>query len=82
MGKHNTADPTKLCGRIQRARLLMGWSQWKLALEAGLSVEAVKASEERNKFGRFDTMIKIAEALDVSIYYLAGRQDNLGTFGQ
>jgi transcriptional regulator with XRE-family HTH domain len=60
----------------------MGWPQWKLALEAGLSVEAVKATEERNKFGRFDTVVRLARALDVSLYYLSGDQPNYGKFGE
>lgn len=82
MGKHNTADPKKLGGRIQRCRVQMGWSQWKLAVEAGIAVETVKAAEQVNKFGRFDTMVKIAKALDVSLYYMSGDQSNYGTFGE
>lgn len=82
MGKHNTAKPGTLGGRIQKARVEMGLPQWKLAMHCGLAVETIKAAEQVNKFGRFDTIVKIAEALDISLYYLAGLQDEYGTFGE
>lgn len=52
--------------QIRAARALLGWSQARLAEEAGLSVITVKrleASEET--FGaRFDTVLRVREAVE------------------
>lgn len=52
--------------QIRAARALLGWSQTKLAEEAGLSVITVKrleASDEQFQ-ARFDTVVKVKEAVE------------------
>ena len=52
--------------QIRAARALLGWSQNKLADEAGLSVITVKrleASDEQFQ-ARFDTVMKVKDAVE------------------
>jgi transcriptional regulator with XRE-family HTH domain len=52
--------------QIRAARALLGWSQTKLAEEAGLSVITVKrleASDEQFQ-ARFDTVMKVKDAVE------------------
>lgn len=54
--------------QIRAARALLGWSQQRLADEAGLSpitVKRLEASEETFQ-ARFDTVMKVKEAVEVA----------------
>ena len=58
---------------LKKSRKKKGWSQEKLAREAGISYQTlIKIEQGRIKNPRLDTLIKLAKALGVSIDKLVG----------
>ena len=59
---------------IKNLRLKKGWTQQKLAEAAGVSyVTITKIEQGRSKEPTIQSMIKLADALDVSLDALVGR---------
>ncbi len=53
---------------LKQLRKKKGWSQEKLAREAGISYQTlIKIEQGRIKNPKLDTLIKLAKALDVSL---------------
>jgi len=60
---------------LKKLRNKKGWSQEKLAREAGISYQTlIKIEQNRIKNPRLETLIKIAKALGVSLDKLVGSQ--------
>ncbi|MBL7131730.1 MAG: helix-turn-helix transcriptional regulator [Candidatus Omnitrophica bacterium] len=67
-----------LAQRIKTLRKKAGWSQQKLAEKAGLSYNAItKIEQGAAKRPTIQTMIKLADAFQVSIDDLIGRKSHL-----
>lgn len=68
-----SSESIKELGRIVRTlRKLRGWTQGRLAKEAGLSRDAIIKLEGGEREPRSRTVEKVAEALEVDIYTLSG----------
>ena len=59
---------------IRSLREERGWSREKLAGEAGVSFHTVYRSEEQGRTPRLEQLVRIADALEVSLDRLAGRR--------
>jgi transcriptional regulator with XRE-family HTH domain len=60
---------------LKKLRKKKGWSQEKLAREAGISYQTlIKIEQDRIKTPRLDTLIKLAKALGVSLDKLISSQ--------
>ena len=55
---------------LKHAREARGWSQRKLAREAGLASKAISFIEDGERFPKLDTLIRITAALELSLSYL------------
>jgi transcriptional regulator with XRE-family HTH domain len=64
-----------VASRVREVRLLQGWSQEKLAEEAGLSKDAVSRIERGDREPRLDTLVLIARAVGTSISRLLDFQE-------
>jgi len=61
--------------KLKKLRNKKGWSQERLAREAGISYQTlIKIEQDRIKSPRLDTLIKLAKALGVSLDRLVGSQ--------
>jgi transcriptional regulator with XRE-family HTH domain len=56
-----------MAGRVRQLRTGKGWSQEKLAEEAGLSKDAVSRIERGNRGPRMDTLEQIAKAVGTTL---------------
>lgn len=81
-GKHNAADPATLGGRIQRVRVEMGMTQLQLARASGVNLKTIAYTEQSRAIGRWTSIVAMARALDVSLYYVVGERDGYGSFGE
>ena len=64
-----------LSKKIKELRNKAGWSQQKLAEKAGLSYNVItKIEQGAAKNPNIQTMIKLADAFDISIDELVGRK--------
>lgn len=61
--------------RIQQTRLELGMLQKELAKKMGMSQQAISSIESGRREAYFFTAICVADALGVSLDYLAGRTD-------
>jgi transcriptional regulator with XRE-family HTH domain len=52
---------------LKQAREERGWSQRKLAREAGLASKAISFIEDGDRLPKLDTLVRITEALGVSL---------------
>ena len=69
--------PSKLFAeRLKAARALRGWTQAELAERAGLPPTSIAHFESGSRKPSFDTLRRLAAALDVSTDYLLGRTDD------
>jgi len=60
---------------LKRLRNKKGWSQERLAREAGISYQTlIKIEQDRIKNPKLETLIKLSRALGVSINRLIGSQ--------
>ena len=60
---------------LKKLRNKKGWSQERLAREAGISYHTlIKIEQDRIKNPKLETLIKLAKALGVSIDRLVGSQ--------
>ncbi len=67
----------RLIKNIKRHREKLGWSQQKLAEKAGLSYNAItKIEQGAAKNPRMETLIKLADAFNITIDELVGRKNN------
>ena len=64
--------------RLKAARGLRQWSQGKLAETAGLPPSSIAHFESGSRKPSFDTLRRIANALEVTTDYLLGRVDDPG----
>lgn len=63
-----------LSERIKKYRAKLGWSQQKLATEAGLAITVVSKIEQRVATQpTIQTVVKLADALKVTLDELVGR---------
>lgn len=81
-GKLNSADPKTLGGRLQRARVEMGMTRAALGKESGIDPNAIGHLEMSHALGRWTTIVALARALDISLYYVVGERDGYGSFGE
>lgn len=65
-----------IADRIRMARDLMGWSQMRLALEAGIEPSAISRYERGVNEPRANTLAKLARTLGVSADWLLGLGGN------
>lgn len=60
---------------LAKLRKQKGWSQEKLAAESGVSYNTIiKLERGRIRNPKIETMVKLAEALEVSLDTLVGRE--------
>ena len=59
--------------RLREARLLRGWSQARLSQETGIAQSMISQIERRTRNGNAFTLIRLADALEVSLDWLTGR---------
>src|SRR4051794_34255948 len=70
-----TSLSERLVAAVCAARKRKGWSRETLAHHSGLSWSAITQIEQRRRTDiRISTVVAIADALDMSIDYLLGRQ--------
>lgn len=69
------ARPTVLARRLTEARLRCGWTQRELSIAADVFEVRVGDYERGNYIPRIDALIRLADALGVSIDWLVGRTD-------
>jgi transcriptional regulator with XRE-family HTH domain len=63
-------------GRLKAERKYKDWTQEVLAGKIGITIGTLSGYERNYREPDFDTVIKIAGALDVSIDYLLGRTNS------
>ena len=61
--------------RMRETRLDLGMNQAELARKMGMSQQAISSIESGRREAYFFTVICVADALGVSLDYLAGRTD-------
>ena len=61
--------------RIRECRELMRLSKTQLAEKTGLTVSAISQFESGERDPNLDSLNKLADALEVSVDYLIGRED-------
>lgn len=61
------------CKRMTALRMLRNMSQVELAQRTGMTAPAISQIESGTRLPAFNSIIKIADALDFSIDYLIGR---------
>lgn len=66
---------TPIGERITKARNKKNWSVGQVAIKARMSKATIQAVIYGNHSPRIDTLIPIADALDVTLDYLAGRKE-------
>lgn len=81
-GKHNSADPKTMGGRIQRVRVEMGMTTGKLAVASGIDKRVINHIETSVTVGKWHQLVALARALDVSLYYVVGERAGYGSFGE
>ena len=81
-GKANSADPKTMGGRLQKARVEMGMTQRQLAVASGIEWRTIGHIEASRALGRWTSIVALARALDVSLYYIVGERDGYGSFGE
>lgn len=64
--------------RLKAARDLRGWSQSDLAGRAGMPPSSIAHFETGSRKPSFDTLRRLANALEVTTDYLLGRADDPG----
>lgn len=71
------ASPSELFAeRLKAARLLRKWTQAELAARAELPPTSIAHFESGSRKPSFDTLRRLAGALDVTTDYLLGRSDD------
>lgn len=65
--------------RLKELRKSRGISQLKLAIDLNMNQNTVSRYENLEREADYVTLIKIADYFDVSIDYLLGRNDELGS---
>lgn len=66
--------------KIKRSRLLLGMSQRDLAKLTGLQVSAISHFEHGRRVPSLKNLIKLANALNVSLDYMVDRNDDNNPF--
>ncbi|MDR1278097.1 MAG: helix-turn-helix domain-containing protein [Treponema sp.] len=66
-----------LAGNLKLYRNRRNWSQADLAEKSGLSVVYLSDIERGNKWPYLDTLVKLAEALELEVFELLKPQDAL-----
>lgn len=82
MGTNMNDDrpPSELfCQRLRAARDMRNWSQNDLAVRATLPASSIAHFEAGSRKPSFDTLRRLATALDVTTDYLLGRVDDPAT---
>lgn len=70
-------DPSELFReRLRAAREMRGWSQSDLAQEAGMPPSSIAHFETGSRKPSFDTLRRLANALEVTTDYLLGRVED------
>lgn len=73
----NDSSPTSsFPERLKSARDLRGWNQSALAERAGMQPSSIAHFETGSRKPSFDTLKKLANALEVTTDYLLGRVDD------
>ena len=81
--RKTTSNPTRgsMAWRVKNAREQMGMTQTALARSAGVDRTLIVTWElEMRLTHRFEDVLKVAEALDVSLEYMAGLTEEFGSF--
>ncbi len=63
-------DYTDLGHRIRKQRIVMGWTQEALAERVGVSTSFIGHVERGTRKASLETLVSIANAMDISIDYL------------
>lgn len=72
----NTPPSEAFPERLRAARDLRGWSQGVLAEKAGMPASSIAHFEAGSRKPSFDTLRRLANALEVTTDYLLGRVDD------
>ena len=64
--------------RLRQARELRGWSQGDIAERAGMPASSIAHFESGSRRPSFDSLRRLANALEISSDYLLGRVDDPG----
>ncbi|MET3579953.1 transcriptional regulator with XRE-family HTH domain [Mesorhizobium robiniae] len=64
--------------RLRRAREIRGWSQSELATQAGMPASSIAHFETGTRKPSFDTLRRLANALDMTTDFLLGRVEEPG----
>jgi transcriptional regulator with XRE-family HTH domain len=68
-------DSLTLGGRVLGRRRSLKLSQWDLANKAGVTQGALSMIENDHRNPSFGVIVRLADALDVSLDFLAGRDN-------
>ena len=69
-------DPNYIAGRIQNLRMMRGMSQEELGKRAGISKSAISKIENARREATASEIIRIAQAVGVTLDILVNGQDN------
>lgn len=64
--------------RLRQARDIRGWSQSELAAQAGMPASSIAHFETGTRKPSFDTLRRLANALEMTTDFLLGRVDEPG----
>ena len=64
--------------RLRQARELRGWNQGDIAERAGMPASSIAHFESGSRRPSFDSLRRLANALEISTDYLLGRVDDPG----
>jgi transcriptional regulator with XRE-family HTH domain len=74
----NTPPSEIFRDRLRKARDLRGWNQGDLAERAGMPASSIAHFESGSRKPSFDTLRRLANALEMTTDYLLGRVDDPG----
>ena len=76
--KNDINNPNKVWFRnLQAAREAKGWTQIKLAMEAGVSQQSITFYETGTRVPSLEVAVRLAQVLDTTIDYLIDNDDNM-----
>jgi transcriptional regulator with XRE-family HTH domain len=71
-----TSPPEIFRARLRKARELRGWNQGDIAERAGMPASSIAHFESGSRRPSFDSLRRLANALEISTDYLLGRVDD------
>lgn len=75
-----TVDPKVIGGRVRKKRTELGLNQKTLAERVGISPSAINQYEKGDKVPSTETLVKLAQELEITTDYLLGASMEDGIF--